>query len=128
MEDGSGEVAFAGGYKESTNITIASSVKIQGYSFKITAVEDRAFKNYSKLKKVTIGANITTIGDGAFYGCNNLKTIVIKSTKLTSKTVGAKAFLNTNNKAILTVPKSKLEAYTKLFREKGISKEAIIKY
>ena len=93
----------------------------------VTQIGDKAFYKCTKLKKITIPSKVSKIGKQAFYGCKNLKTITIKTTKLTSKKVGSKAFKNISSKATIKVPKSKLKAYKKLLREKGISSKATIK-
>ena len=76
---------------------------------------------------MTIGKYITAIGTKAFYGCKKLKSITIKTTKLTSAKVGSKAFKGTHKKAVLKVPKSKLKSYKKFLGKKGVAKTAKIK-
>ena len=89
-----------------------------------------AFANCVSLRKLTIPANVTTIGTKAF--CNDVKLVsfTIQSQKLTSKTIGSKAFTNMgkNNYAKLTVkvPKNKVNTYKKLLRSKGLSIKAKI--
>lgn len=74
-------------------------MKLDGINYKVTAIANNACKNNVKLKKLTIGKNVKTIGKQAFYGCKNLKRITVKSKKLTSKNVGAKAFKGVSKKA-----------------------------
>ena len=62
---------------ENTSISVPATVKLRGYTFKVTAIASNAFKSCTKLKKVTIGANVATIGKQAFYGCKALKSINI---------------------------------------------------
>ena len=103
-----------------TSITIQPEVTIKGKKYKVTEIAPNAFKNNKKLKKVTIGKNIKKIGKNAFYGCMNLKTIIIKTTKLTKKTVGANAFKGIHKKAVAKVPKKKLSLYKKILKAKGM--------
>ncbi|MDO4308555.1 MAG: leucine-rich repeat protein [Eubacteriales bacterium] len=105
--------------KTYTSITIPSTVKIEGYNFKVTAVSASAFKNNTKLAKVTLGANLTTIGKEVFYGCKALKTITVQTKNL--KTVGSDALKGIYKKAVVKVPSAKLTAYKKLFKGKGQS-------
>ena len=56
-----------------------------------------------------------------------LNKITIKTTKLTSKNVGNKAFKGISAKATIKVPKSKLASYKKLLKVKGVSSKAKIK-
>lgn len=73
------------------------------------------------LSHVTIRKNIKTIGKNAFYGCGKLKNIAVKTTKLTKKNVGSKAFAKLHKKLKVKVPKKKLKIYKKIFREKGVT-------
>lgn len=90
--------------KKAKSITISNTVKIGGVTYKV------------------IG-----IGDNAFKGCKNLKTIVIKSTKLKSKNLSKNAFKGLTKKTVIKVPKKKYKAYKKLFRKKGLSSKVKIK-
>ena len=57
-----------------------------------------------------------------------MKKISIKATKLTSKKVGSKAFKGIAAKAVIKVPKSKLSAYKKLLKSKGVGSKITITY
>lgn len=103
-----------------TSVNIPATVTIDGTKYKVTGIEKNAFKNLKKLKKVTIGSNVTSIGSSAFYNCKNLKNITIKTTKLTDKSIGSKSFKNINGKASIKVPKSKVNSYKKILKKKGI--------
>ena len=135
--------------KKKSSVSIPSTVKIDGYTYKVTEIGAKAFKNNGKvktvvigknvttigkeafsgcksLKKVTIGQNVTTIDKKAFYNCKKLKNIVIKSKLL--KKVGKDAIKNINKKATIKVPKSQLKKYKKLFKSKtGYKKTMKIK-
>ena len=105
------------GNKSITKVTITKNV---------TTIGKKAFKNNEKLTKITIGKNVVYIGSKAFYGCKKLKSITSKTTKLTSKKVGEQTFKEINTKATIKVPKSKLKAYRKMLKSKGVgSKEKI---
>ncbi len=130
-------------------VTIPDTVKIDGKSYKVTAVAASAFKNNKKMTSVTIGKNVETIGNNAFLGCTKLKKVNAKSTVL--KTIGSKAFGNCKSlknmtlktkklkkvgknafqgihkKAVIKVPSAKYKAYTKLLAKKGQSKSVKIK-
>ena len=108
-------------------ITVPSTVTVDGVTYKVTAIADNAFKNNKKVTKVVIPSNIITIGKNAFNGCSKLKTIQIKSTKLTSKSISKNAFKGISKKVTIKVPKKKLKAYKKLFRKKGLSKKVKMK-
>ena len=105
--------------KNVKTVSIPSAVKIGGVTYKVTSIAANAFKNNKKVKKATIGKNIKKIGKNAFYGCKNLKSITVKSTMLTAKAVGSKAFQGISRKAVIRVPKQKLKAYKKLLKSRG---------
>lgn len=103
--------------KKITSVTIPATVTISGKKYKVTAIEASAFAKCKKLKKVTIGTNVKTIGKKAFYQCSKLKSINVKSKKLTK--VGSSAFKGIHKKAVIKVPKAKLSKYKKLMKKKG---------
>lgn len=115
---------------------------------RMTTIGDSAFQNCTALKKVTIPSRVTTIGKSAFRGCTKLTSVVmgsrikkigiyafygdkrlrnvtVKSTIL--KSVGKQCFGKTYDKVIVKVPKKKLNNYRKLLKNKGLSKDALIK-
>lgn len=92
--------------KKITGLSADAITKIAGKRFTISVPEDAAItgiasstdgilgENVKRLTAVTIGANITEIGQNAFVGCNLLTELNLSgATSLT--TVGANAF-NTN--------------------------------
>ena len=86
----------------------------------VTTIGNNAFNKCTQLTKVTISNMVTKIGKQAFNGCKSLKTITIKSTKLNSKNVGSKAFNGISKNAKIKVPKSKEKEYQKMLKAKGI--------
>ena len=68
---------------------------------------------------MTIGNNIKKIGKNAFYGCENLKKIIIKSKQLKINKVQKNAFKFIYPKADVKVPKTKINLYKKIMRERG---------
>ena len=124
---GTRTVQFTKGKKNAKNIVVPSTVKISGKNYKVTTIAKNAFKGNKKLTKVTIGKNVNKIGANAFKNCSKLKSIVIKSTKLTAKKVGKNAFKGINKKATFKVPKSKVKAYKKIVKAKGAGKNVKVK-
>lgn len=118
-------VSFYKGKADAKNVSVPKTVKIQGKTYKVTAISANAFKDNKKLASVTVGSNVTTIGSKAFYGCKNLKKITVKSVKL--KSVGKNALKGIHKKAVVKVPKNKLAKYKKLFRNRGQKKTVKIK-
>lgn len=116
-------VAYAGAKrKNAKSVTVPATVKIDGVTYKVTSIANNAFKNNKKLTKIIIGKNVKSIGSRAFSECKNLKTIIIKSEKLTKKSVNNKAFSGVSSKTKIKVPKNKAEAYKKMLPSKGLGK------
>ena len=86
-----------------TNIVIPNTVKYKNKSYKVVSVAPKAFYNKSKLKKVCINANITTLGKDCFAKCKKLNSITFKGSK--PPKIGRNAFKNINKKAKFYVPK-----------------------
>lgn len=111
--------------KTARTLKVAATVTINGEKVSVTSVKANAFKGMKKLEKVTIGTNVSRIGKNAFSGDGKLKSIQIKSKKLTY--VGKRALKNISAKAVIKVPKSKKKAYTSLLKGKGQKKSVKIK-
>ena len=88
--------------KSYKSVTIPATIKVNGHTYKVTAISANAFKNNKSLKKITVKS----------------KTI---------KSVGKNAFKGIQKKAVIKVPSSKLKAYKKLFANKGQAKTVKIK-
>ena len=100
--------------------------KVSGGSA-ISKIGDKAFYNCSGLTGIELSKTVKYIGRQAFYNCKNLKTIIVKTSQLTSKNVGTKAFTGIYTKPIVKVPANKFKAYQKLLKSKGMSTKAIYK-
>ena len=96
-------------------ITVPSTIKVSGKTFKVSSIGSKAFRKNTYVKKAVLGKYITNIGQESFYGCNQLKTIEIKSTNL--KSVGKNAIAKMYKKAYIKVPSSKLKTYKNLFKK-----------
>ena len=99
------------------SVTVPATVKINGYTFQVTAIGNNAFSGCTKLKGVRVGSKVTTIGKQAFNGCKALTSITMSTNGL--KTVGSSAFRGISAKAVIKVPAAKLSAYQKLLKGKG---------
>ena len=113
--------------KKAKTISISTAVKINGVTYKVTGIANSAFKGNKRVTKITVGSNIKSIGNNVFSGATKLKTIKIKSVKLTSKTVSKNAFKGLKGTTTIKVQKKKLKAYKKLFKSKGLSSKVKVK-
>ena len=125
---GKGTVVFTGATDKAARktLTIPTTVKIGGKSFRVTAIGTSAMSGAKKLTTVKIGANIMTVGAKAFYGCNKLSNVTIFSTKLTTAKTGANAFKGIRSNCRFKVPASRVSAYKKLLRAKGAGPKIIV--
>lgn len=112
--------------KTEKKITIPATVKIDGYTYKVTQIDNKAFYKNKKLEQVVIGKNVTKIGKQAFLSSSKLKKVDIKADKLS--TIGTQAFAKISKKVKIYVPKKKLKAYkAKLKKAKTIKSAKILK-
>lgn len=125
---GKGTVVFTGATDKAARktLTIPTTVKIGGKSFRVTAIGTSAMSGAKKLTTVKIGANIMTVGAKAFCGCSKLSNVTIFSTKLTTAKTGANAFKGIHSNCRFKVPASRVSAYKKLLRAKGAGPKIIV--
>lgn len=129
------------------SVKIPDTVKLGDAVYKVTAIAGKALYKKSKVAKVIIGNNVTSIGDSAFEQCTGLKsvtlgrqvktigkhafcgdkklrTMIVKGTKLTKV---AKHSLAQVKSLKIKVPKAKVKKYAKLFKGKGTSTFKVVK-
>lgn len=125
---GKGTVVFTGATDKAARkaLTIPTTVKIGGKSFRVTAIGTSAMSGAKKLTTVKIRANIMTVGAKAFYGCSKLSNVTIFGTKLTTAKTGANAFKGIRSNCRFKVPASRVSAYKKLLRAKGAGPKIIV--
>ena len=91
--------AKSGLNKKAKSISIPATVTIKGnVTCKVVQVSSKAFSGYKKATKITIGANVTTIGKQAFASCKKLKTLTLKGKAL--KSIKSKAFKGATKKKV----------------------------
>ena len=110
------EVILVRTSKTTKNVSVPAQIYVQGITYKVTSIGAKAFNNNKKLTKVTIGTNIVKINSNAFFNCKNLKTVIIKSVRLTGKTANKKAFKNAHKKLVIRVPKKVKKIYKQIFK------------
>nr|WP_304018787.1 leucine-rich repeat protein [Ruminococcus bromii] len=60
----------------------------------VTSIADRAFSSCPNLTKITIGANVESVGAYAFSDCSALSDVVFKDSTIEKKVIGDYAFYN----------------------------------
>lgn len=134
--------------KKAKTVTIPASVEINGVTYKVTKIDDKAFKGNTTVTKVVIPSSVTVIGAENFSGCKNLTTVSVpknvttigknafkgcaKLTKVTLPSkctkIGAGAFDGCKKMKTITIKSTKLTSKSvsaKAF--KGLSKNVTIK-
>ena len=71
-----GTVTVTGMKGNKTSVKIPDTVTIDDYTFKVNAIGSKAFYNKKKLKTITMGSNVTSVGKDAIKGIH--KKAVIK--------------------------------------------------
>lgn len=123
-----GTVAYtSAGSRSVKSVTVPSSVKLDGITYRVTSLADRAFFKCTKLTSVTLPSSVTRIGSRAFYKCTRLRSLTIKTRKLTKKKVGSNAFRNVYAGLVVRVPSGKAKAYGKILRAKGAGKQVTVR-
>lgn len=110
------EVCFSKANAKARAITVPSTIKAKGITYKVTSIGANAFKNCKKLTKAIIGANVKVIKVKAFNNCPKLKTVTIKTVLLTKKTASKKCFSKVSKRMVIKVPKKVKMAYVKIFK------------
>ena len=110
------EVSVTGASKKSlTSLSIPATVKYNGMTFKVSSIDKKAFRKMTKLKKVTVGKNVKSIGASAFDGDKKLASIKFSGTAI--KSIGKNAFKGIKKNATFKVKKSKKAYYKKLLKK-----------
>ena len=115
--------------KTFVKVKVPDTITISGVKYKVTVIGKAAFKKCTKLKTVTIGKNVATIGNNAFSGCQSLQKVMFAGSKI--KNIGTNAFYKAGSrnykKLTVIVPKTKYKVYKKKLLKAKLSKNAIIK-
>lgn len=119
------EVELTKSKSTATKVTINTVTGTDGVKYKVTFIGPKAMQNNKKMTNLTIGANVKTIGKGAFNGCKKLGKVKIQSTKLRS--IGKQAFKGTKSNLKVKVPSKQLEKYKKILKKAGLKVKQVTK-
>ena len=70
--------------KNSADVNIPATANIDGQEVTVTEIPKDAFKDDTAIKNVTVGANIKTIGEGAFQNAKNLTVVKFETKNITA--------------------------------------------
>ena len=107
------------------SVSVPNTVKINSKTYKVTQIAKAAFKG-SKIKTVTINKNISKIAAYAFKGSKVTK-IILKTKKLTKKTVKNSLKGSKVKTVQVKVNKSTLKKYRTIFVKKVVGKTVAVK-
>ncbi|MCR5429353.1 MAG: leucine-rich repeat domain-containing protein [Lachnospiraceae bacterium] len=115
-----GEVKILSYKTDGIEAKIPSVVEVDGAAKAVTAITKNLFAGNQKIRKVTIGQNITTIGKGAFKNASSLKSIIIYADNITK--ISKDAFSGIAENAVIKIEASKeqYEKIIKLIKKSGI--------
>ncbi|MCI7700562.1 MAG: leucine-rich repeat domain-containing protein [Candidatus Onthomorpha sp.] len=88
---------------KSGNLIIPSTISYNGTTYSVTSIGDRAFYECNELTSVTIPNSVTSIGDRAFYECSELTSVTIPNS-VTS--IGEEAFYECSGLTSVTIGNS----------------------
>lgn len=103
--------------KRKTKITIPATVAKDGFTYKVTAIDNKAFQNNKKLANITIGSNVTKIGTNSFNKCSKLKSVRFMNTK--APKIGKNAFKGVKSCKVYYPKKMKSSALKNLKKAVG---------
>ncbi len=83
-----------------TNIYSGGTI---GEQYKVTAIEENAFRDCTTLTSVTIPSGVTSIGNSAFSGCDNLTTVMFGGNSQL-QSIGDAAFSSCSTLTSITIP------------------------
>ena len=116
--------------QQAKKITVPSTITAAGEVYKVSSIKKSAFKKCKKVKTITIGSNVRSIGNYAFKGTKSLRKIVVKTSLLSKKTVKKHAFSgagNSNKTLTVKVPRNSKKRYKKLLRRCGLRSRAKVR-
>ncbi len=100
--EGKGEATvISGDYSSLTNLTIPGSIEVDGVSYIVKAIDNYVFSNCNYLDSLVIESGVETIGQNAFYWCNNLKSVSLPTTL---RSIGENAFNHCYYLSSLVIP------------------------
>ena len=123
-DSSSASVAIVDDVNVSGDFAIPDAVVHNGTEYPVTAIAPNTFENNMSLISVTIPSSINSIGESAFAGCSNLKSIIVNWTEpldlsapaatrgLMTRSGGSSIFEGVDkDNCVLYVPDGSVDAY-----------------
>lgn len=101
--------------KKSKTLTIPAQITYKKVTYRVVAIEKNTMKNCKNLTKVSIGKNVSNIGDNAFYGCKKLKKIIFANKN--APKISKNAFGKISSKAVFAISKKCSKSQYKKYKK-----------
>ncbi len=108
--------------KKKKKITIPATVAKDGFTYKVTAIGEKAFQDSKTLVNIVIGSNVTKIGANSFNKCKKLKSVQFKGKKVPG--IGKNAFKGVKSCKIYYPKKMNAKSLKKSMKGAGLKKAA----
>lgn len=102
LPDGKNVMVYEPATDPSGQLTIPSSVAINGTTYTVSAIDALAFKDCANITSVVLPNTIDSIGYQAFNGCTAMKSINLQDTKL--KDLQVSTFLSCKSLESIIIP------------------------
>ena len=99
-------------------VKVPATIKIDGVNYNVVSVAKKAFKNETRIESLSIGENVSAIGNQAFYGCKNLKEVMVSTSALSN--VGESAFKGISEDAVFALKDELMAEYQELFGDAAV--------
>ena len=100
------------------DVTIPSTIDVDGTTYNVTAISEYAFNHCSTLQSVVIPSSVTNIGSAAFLGCSNLTTITLPNT---IKEVSVALFSGCSSLETIDIPNTITTIGNQAFQNSGLT-------
>ena len=110
--------------KNKKKVTLPASIEVNGLSYTVIGVANKAFKGNKKITQITLPASVKSVGTQAFAGCKNLKKVILKGKTFKP---GKNSFKQTSPKLKISAKKMSKKQRANLqkqIRSKGKNKKA----
>lgn len=125
LNDEERTVVCTGAVKDKKSVVVPASVTINNHKYEVVQIAANAFAESEKLKNITIGQNVASIGKEAFSQCSKLKMVKVQSEHL--QEIGADAFADVHKAVqIIFLSTEQMEKFAVLLSGASVPETASI--
>ena len=100
------------------DVTIPSTIDVDGITYNVTSISEYAFNHCSTLQSVVIPSSVTNIGSAAFLGCTSLSAITLPNTM---KEVPIALFSGCSSLEAIDIPNTITTIGNQAFQNSGLT-------